>query len=312
MELVERLLRGDKRAAAKAISLLEDYDKKAAEVLGAIYPHTGKAHIIGITGPTGTGKSTLVFALAKEFRKRDKKVGIIAIDPTSPFTGGALLGDRIRMGNLTLDEGVFIRSMGTRGHAGGTSRATADVIKVLDAMGMQIIFAETAGAGQSEVDIARIAHTSIVVEMPGLGDDIQAMKAGILEIGDIFVVNKADLDGVDSTLANLSLVVEQEKPSGWKPRMQLTVATEDKGITDLADLIEEHYDFLKQSGTLETEGVERAKEELRAALSQHLFLRVLERPELIGEFNNLVQMIAKKEMDPHSAAEKLLGLAGIA
>jgi LAO/AO transport system kinase len=312
MELVERLLAGDKRAAAKAISLLEDDDRAAANVLGAIYPHTGKAHIIGITGPTGTGKSTLVFVLAKEFRKRDKKVGIIAIDPTSPFTGGALLGDRIRMGGLTLDEGVFIRSMGTRGHAGGTSRATADVVKVLDAMGMQKIFAETAGAGQSEVDIANVAHTSVVVEMPGLGDDIQAMKAGILEIGDIFVVNKADLDGVDSTLANLSLAIEEEKPSGWKPKVQLTVATEDKGVSELADLIEEHYDFLRTSGLLEAEGVERAKEELRMALSHHMFLRVLENPELMGEFNNLVQMIAKKELDPHTAAEKLLGLAGIA
>jgi len=312
MEIVERLLKGDKRAVAKAISLLEDNDRKASEILGAIYPHTGNAHVIGITGPTGTGKSTLIYALAKEFRKRDKKVGVIAIDPTSPYTGGALLGDRIRMGSLTLDEGVFIRSMGTRGHAGGTSRSTADVIKVLDAMGMQKIFAETAGAGQSEVDIARIAHTSVVVEMPGLGDDIQAMKAGILEIGDILVVNKADLEGVDSTLANLSLVVEEEKPGGWKPRIQLTVATEEKGISDLADMIEEHYDFLKKSGRLEEEKIERAKEELRVTLSHHLLMKISENADLASKFDDLINRIARKEIDPHSAAEELLGRSEIA
>ncbi|MFQ6106025.1 MAG: methylmalonyl Co-A mutase-associated GTPase MeaB [Thermoplasmata archaeon] len=307
MDLVDRLLKGDRRAAAKAISMLEDDDRRASEILGAIYPHTGDAHIIGITGPTGTGKSTLVFALTKEFRRRGMKVGIVAIDPTSPYTGGALLGDRIRMGGLTLDEGVFIRSMGTRGHTGGTSRSTADVLKVLDAMGMQKIFAETAGAGQSEVEIAKIAHTSVVVEMPGLGDDIQAMKAGILEIGDIFVINKADLDGVDSTLANLSLVIEQEKPSGWKPKIQLTVATEDKGVPELADLIEEHFEFLKKSGRLEEEQIKRAKDELRTALSRHLFLVISEKPELRAQFEELVGMIAKKEIDPHTAARKIFG-----
>lgn len=312
MEIVERLLNGDKRAAAKAISLLEDDDKKASDILAAIYPHTGNAHIIGITGPTGTGKSTLVFALSKEFRMRGKKVGIIAIDPTSPYTGGALLGDRIRMGSLTLDDGVFIRSMGTRGHAGGTSRSTTDVIRVLDAMGMQKIFTETAGAGQSEVDIAKIAHTSIVVQMPGLGDDIQAMKAGILEIGDIFVINKADLEGVDSTLANLSLAIEKEKPGGWKPRIHLTVATEEKGMLELADLIEDHYDFLKKSGRLEEERIERARDELRAALSHHLLLRISETPELLARFDDLVHKIARKETDPHSAAENLLKKAEVA
>ncbi|MCK4443513.1 MAG: methylmalonyl Co-A mutase-associated GTPase MeaB, partial [Thermoplasmata archaeon] len=184
MELVDRLLRGDKRAAAKLISLVEDEDEEAAEVLRELYKHTGKTHIVGITGPPGVGKSSLVDRLTKAFRKRGKKVGIVAIDPTSRFTGGAILGDRIRMTELATDEGVFMRSMGTRGHHGGIARATTEAAMVLDALGMDVVFVETVGAGQSQHEIWECVHTSILVEMPGTGDEIQAMKAGILEIGE--------------------------------------------------------------------------------------------------------------------------------
>jgi len=230
--LIERLLTGDRRAIARLITIIENDGADAQEALAALYPHTGQAHIVGVTGAPGTGKSTLVNELAKVYRQRDRTVGIIAVDPTSPFSGGALLGDRIRMRDLSGDPGIFIRSMATRGSLGGLARATADAIKVLDAAGYQTIFVETVGAGQAEVDIAKAAHTTIVVEAPGLGDEIQAFKAGITEIADIFVVNKADREGAEGLADEFRAAQLQSHPRN-EPAVVATQAINDVGIEEL-------------------------------------------------------------------------------
>ncbi|MEK6911351.1 MAG: methylmalonyl Co-A mutase-associated GTPase MeaB [Candidatus Thermoplasmatota archaeon] len=247
MKLVDQVLKGDKRAVAKLISMVEDDDPGATEALASVYPKTGKAHVVGFTGPPGVGKSSLINRLVREFRSRGKKVGVVAVDPTSPFTGGAVLGDRIRMADTGTDPGVFIRSMATRGHAGGLALATFDAVKVLDAFGMDIVFVETVGAGQSEVEVASRAHTTVVVQMPQSGDAVQVLKAGILEIGDVYVVNKTDLGGADVVATNLQfMIVEKE---GWRAPVAKTSALEGKGIPELADAIERHHKHLR-SGPL--------------------------------------------------------------
>ncbi|HEX9900017.1 MAG TPA: methylmalonyl Co-A mutase-associated GTPase MeaB, partial [Candidatus Methylomirabilis sp.] len=220
MDLVQKTLQGDIRAAARLMSMIENATQGAIPALKALYPHTGKAYVVGVTGPPGSGKSTLVDGITEELRRLDKSVGIVAVDPTSPFTGGAILADRIRMQRHSLDPGVFIRSMATRGHLGGLARATNDVVDILDAAGKDYVIIETVGVGQDEVEVVKAAHTSVVVAVPGMGDEIQAIKAGIMEIGDLFVVNKADRDGADKTVTEIEMMLHLGKPTeGWQPRV---------------------------------------------------------------------------------------------
>src|SRR3989475_3741354 len=272
--LVASLRKGDKRAAARLISLIEDDEPEARAVLKKIYRQTGKAHIIGFTGPPGTGKSTLISRLLKEFRRRGRKVGVIAVDPTSPFTGGAILGDRVRMAEASRDPDVFIRSMATRGYPGGLALAAFDAVKVLEALGMDLVFVETVGAGQSEVEIAKRAHTTVVVEMPASGDAIQILKAGILEIGDVYVVNKCDLGGADPMGSNLALMVPH-RSKGWTPPVLKAVASEGTGVGKVADELEHHWRELKSSGQLAARERARAETELRGALAEAALRRLV-------------------------------------
>jgi LAO/AO transport system kinase len=287
---------------------MEDNGPAGRQAIAALYPHTGHAHIVGVTGSPGTGKSTLVYELAKEFRARGKTVGIIAVDPTSPFSGGALLGDRIRMQKLSTDEGVFIRSMASRGQLGGLARATGDAIKVLDAFGRDVIMVETVGAGQSEVEIAGAAHTVLVVDAPGLGDDIQAIKAGLFEIADIFVVNKADRDGADKTLLTLQMMLDMDQGGTerrWRPPLIKTIALQGEGSAVVADAVEEHLAYLKESGQLRIRTRRLAEEELRRILGQELLSSLL--GGIRGEqWQFLIKEIAERELDPYTAADSLL------
>ena len=303
MKLVDDLLKGDKRAAAKLISMIEDDDADASRALAEIYPNTGRAHVVGFTGPPGVGKSSLINRLVREFRERGKKVGVVAVDPTSPFTGGAVLGDRIRMSDTGTDPGVFIRSMATRGHAGGLALATFDAVKVLDALGMDLVFVETVGAGQSEVDIASRAHSTVVVQMPQSGDAVQVMKAGILEIGDIYVVNKVDLGGADSLVSNLEFMLEDR--AGWRPPVLKTSALEGEGLRTLADAIRRHQEYLKSGAGWRRRESDRARKELLESMRRLLAESFSE--DAAGEkFEEEVGAIVGRKTDPRTAAAKLL------
>ena len=312
MELIQRLLTGDRRAIARLITIIENNGAEAQEALAALYPHTGRAHIVGVTGAPGTGKSTLVNELAKVYRQRERTVGIIAVDPTSPFSGGALLGDRIRMRDLSGDAGIFIRSMATRGSLGGLARATADAVKVLDAAGYQTIIVETVGAGQSEVGIARAAHTTIVIEAPGLGDEIQAFKAGITEIADIFVVNKADREGADRTAMALQMILDLDPSSHlssqapeWRPPICKTTALHGEGVGAVVEAIEEHAAHLRESGNLQRRERERLERELRSIITQEMARSFFERLDE-AQFDRVIDRIIRRELDPYSAAALLL------
>ena len=308
-DLIERMLKGDKKATARLITLVENDEEKAREIVKKIYKYTGKAYIVGITGPPGSGKSTLLDKLIKQARSEGLIVGVIAIDPTSPFTGGALLGDRIRMQRHSIDPGVFIRSMATRGSLGGLAKATNDAIKVLDAYGCDVIFVETVGVGQIEVDIVKTADTIVLVTIPGLGDDIQAIKAGLMEIADIFVVNKAEREETDKTVFELELMLDLEKEKweerGWRPPIVKTVATLNKGIGELWEKINEHREWLTKTGRVKEKRKFRAEEEVKAIISDFVVSKVSKELEK-EEIKELVEKIAEREIDPYSAAEVIL------
>lgn len=310
MDLLERVLEGNRRAVARAITLVENDVQGADALLSRLHKAGGHAHILGVTGPPGGGKSTLVGQMVREYRRRDKTVGVIAVDPSSPFTGGALLGDRIRMQDIMTDPGVFIRSMATRGHLGGISQATADAIQVLDASGRDIIIVETVGTGQSEVDIARTAHTTVVVEVPGLGDDVQAIKAGLMEIADIFVVNKADQDNADKVVMALQMALRLGPPAPWTPPIVKCVAKAGEGIDTLVDAIGEHWAFLQQDYHILQRERERARFQLLEMAEHRLRQRLLAR---VGEqeFARIVDDVANRRTDPYTAIDSLLASVGV-
>ena len=260
-EIAKGVLAGDKRSIAKAITIAENSPEEAQNLIAAVYPYTGKAHIIGLTGPGGSGKSTLIEKMVREYRRRDKTVGVIAVDPTSPFTGGAFLGDRIRMQELTIDDGVFIRSMATRNNPGGIAKATKDAVKILDASGKDVIIVETVGAGQSEVEIIKVAQTIIVIHAPGLGDEIQAIKAGLMEIADIFVVNKADRENADKAVMDIQAMLQLDNgEKAWIPPIIKTVALTGEGVPQLIEKIEK----------AEAELVEAIKEKVTSSIIEKL------------------------------------------
>jgi LAO/AO transport system kinase len=306
--LVERIAAGDTRAVARAISKVEDVSQDAAQLMKKVFPLTGRGLVIGITGAPGAGKSSLVDKLALHYRKLGERVGIVAVDPSSPFSGGAILGDRIRMQTLGLDSGVFIRSMATRGNLGGLARSTVDAVSILDAAGYAKIIIETVGVGQDEVEVVIAADISVVVLVPGMGDDIQAIKAGIMEIGDIFVINKADRDGVLSTEKELEALLSLAmRDDLWEPPIVKTVATESKGIQELAAAIEKYHAFHLRAESGDGRRRAIARWRILELLRERLVAQTLESDSANAKLDQLAGEVASRQRDPYSAVEELLG-----
>ncbi len=331
--VAERVLAGDVRTAARLMRDLDDRLPEAEVALRALFPRTGRAYVIGLTGAPGAGKSSLTDRLIARLRAAGKKVGVVAIDPTSPFSGGAILGDRIRMQDHALDPDVFIRSLGTRGHLGGLSRSTADVVQVMDAMGKDVVLVETVGVGQDEIEVASLAHTVVVVTVPGLGDDVQAIKAGVLEIADVFAVNKADREGADRTVRDLQIMLDlrrsvavrpgehdvhhrfvhgeaAEPPPGpgadWEPPIVRTVAVRDEGVADLVEAIDRHRAHLEVTGQRRARETARARAAFVAVLRERLLAGALGRLEAeMGRLDEVAERIAARAADPYALADEL-------
>jgi len=306
--LVDAARAGAPRAVARLISLVEDAHPALREVMAALAPHTGHAHIIGITGSPGVGKSTLTNALVGILRARGKRVGILAVDPSSPFSGGALLGDRIRMQDHALDPDVYIRSMASRGHLGGLSWTTPQALRVLDAAGCEVVLVETVGVGQSEVEVAGLADTTLVLLAPGMGDGIQAAKAGILEIGDVFVVNKADREGADATVRDIRHMIslgDRSEPNLWRSPVLKTVAARDDGIAEVMAAIDDHFAWMEASGTLRDRRVRRAVDEIEAIAIQALRIRIgdLRHGDRVDD---LAAQVVDGSSDPYAAADQVV------
>jgi LAO/AO transport system kinase len=312
MERVEKILAGDIRTAARLIRDIDDNMPGSREVLKALYPHTGKAHVIGISGFPGVGKSTLVDQMIQAYRQEGKSLGVLAVDPTSPFSGGAILGDRVRMQRHGTDPGVFIRSLATRGHFGGLTRSTRSAIDVLDAMGKDIILVETVGVGQDEVDIVTTAHTTIIVLIPGMGDDIQAIKAGILEVADIFAINKADREGIDKTVNELRMMLGMNRKGDdageWQPPIVATEALRGKGVPELLEKIEAHKAFLfDHAGThLRARLREKAFRELVDTIKESLVGKMIDELKQSAEFEKMIDDLVEKRTDPFSLCERIM------
>lgn len=312
MDLVKGVLEGNRRALSRIITLVENHDISAEQAVKELFAHTGRAMTIGVTGPPGAGKSTLVNQLAKEFRRRSKTVGIIAVDPSSPFSQGAILGDRVRMQELVGDQDIFIRSMASRGAMGGLSETTIDVIAVLDAFGKDVILVETVGTGQDEVEVMRAVQTVIVVSIPGSGDSIQALKAGILEIANIHVVNKADREGADEAVSYLKQLLSlgpKKAASGWEAPVLKTVATTGEGVPGLTDALDTHAAYLSQTGKGFEEAAARVKYQVTSLAHRELYLKLTRSKKVKEALSEKIKSVLKRELDPYSAAKQLADLA---